>query len=333
MSMSDSITLRALYEARRAIAPLVKRTPLVRSATLSQLTGASVFLKLETLHEIGAFKIRGASNHLLSLTCAERSRGVVTVSTGNHGRAVSSAARALGARAVVCMSELVPENKRKAIRDLGAEVRIVGRSQDDAEIEAQRLVDEDRLVPVHPFDDAKVIAGQGTIGLELLEDLAVVDTLVVGLSGGGLLSGIALALKCAYRGTRVVAVSMQRGPAMYRSVQAGRPVAVEEEPTLADSLGGGIGLTNRLTFELVRRYADDYVLLSEEEIAEGMIHLYRHERIIAEGGGAVAVAALVNRRVPRLTGNVACIVSGGNVEMDVFTQVINRRYLTAERAR
>ena len=171
-----------------------------------------------------------------------------------------------------------------------------------------------------------MIAGQGTIGLELLEQIARIDTLVVGLSGGGLLSGIALALKAAWADTRVVAVSMERGAAMFESVQAGRPVVVEEEPTLADSLGGGIGLHNRHTFEMVRSLTDDYVLLSEPEIATGMIHLYRNERVIAEGAGAVAVAALLAGRVPDLRGNVVCMVSGGNVDMEVFDQVIHRRY-------
>ena len=319
------VTLRDVYAARLAIGGRVNRTPLVRSASLSKWVNANVHLKLETTQEIGAFKIRGATNRLLSLSSAERERGVVTVSTGNHGRAVAAAAGQLGVRAVVCMSSLVADHKRRAIEDLGAEICIVGQSQDEAEVEANRLVAQDAMVLVHPFDDPHVIAGQGTIGLELLEQIARIDTLVVGLSGGGLLSGIALALKAAWADTRVVAVSMERGAAMFESVQAGRPVVVEEEPTLADSLGGGIGLHNRHTFEMVRSLTDDYVLLSEPEIATGMIHLYRNERVIAEGAGAVAVAALLSGRVLYLRGNVVCMVSGGNVDMEVFDQVIQRR--------
>ena len=321
--MTQSVDLGDLYRARRTIAPSVRRTPLVRSETLSELTGAEVHLKLETAHESGAFKIRGATNRVAALGTEERGRGVVTVSTGNHGRAVALAARRSGTKAVICLSELVPANKRAAIEKLGAELCVFGRSQDEAEIEAERLARDRGLVPVHPFDDPYVIAGQGTIGLELLEDLGSVDTLVTGLSGGGLIGGVAVALKAANPAVRVVGVSMERGPAMIESVRAGRPVPVTEEPSLADSLGGGIGLGNRHTFELVRRLVDDYVLVSEQEIAAGMAHLFRHERLIAEGGASVGVAAMLAGRLPELRGNVACIISGNNVDMDVYLRVIN----------
>ena len=183
--MQREITLREIYQARLLVGPFVSCTPLPQSPALSVRLGTPVHLKLELMQTIGSFKIRGAANHLLSLSAAQRERGVVTVSTGNHGRAVAAAARQLGVRAVVCMSELVPENKRAAIRDLGAELLIVGRSQDDAEVEANRLVEQQAMVPMHPFDDPKIIAGQGTIGLELLEQLPAIDNLVVGLSGGG----------------------------------------------------------------------------------------------------------------------------------------------------
>ena len=321
--MTRTVDLGDVFRARRAISPWVRRTPLVRSESLSRLAGAQVHLKLETAHETGAFKIRGATNRLSALDADERARGVVTVSTGNHGRAVALAARRAGTRAVVCLSELVPANKRAAIERLGAELRVLGRSQDEAEVEAERLTRDEGLVPVHPFDDPHVIAGQGTIGLELLEDLGSVDTLIAGLSGGGLLGGTAIALKAANPGVRVIGVSMERGPAMIESIRAGRPVAVAEEPSLADSLGGGIGLGNRHTFDLVRQVVDDYVLVSEREIAAGMAHLFRHERLVAEGGASVGVAAMLAGRVPGLHGNVACIVSGNNVDMDAYLRVIN----------
>jgi threonine dehydratase len=317
------VTLRDVYEARRAIAPWVRRTPLKVSRSLSTLAGANVYLKLETVHDTGAFKIRGATNHLLHLTEEERARGVVTVSTGNHGRAVAYAAKRLGMRAVVCMSELVPGNKVEGVRDLGAEVRIVGRSQDDAEVEAHRLVSEEGMIPVHPFDDPHVIAGQGTIGIELLEDLPEIDGVIVPLSGGGLMGGIALALKSASPDIRVIGVSMERGPAMVESIRAGNPVPVEEVETLADSLGGGIGLENRYTFNLVREYVDDYLLVSEEEIAEAMRYLYANEGIIAEGGASVGVAALLAGRVDDVQGNVVCVISGSNVDMELFSRILN----------
>ena len=220
------------------------------------------------------------------------------------------------------MSELVPRNKREAIEALGAEVRIIGCSQDEAEVEMQRLVDDDDLALVHPFDDPLVIAGQGTIGIELLEDQPEIDAVIVALSGGGLISGIALALKAANPCIRVVGVTMERGAAMYESVRAGRPVEVEEKPSLADSLGGGIGLANRFTFDLTRALVDDYVLVTESEIARAMRHLYWNERVIAEGGGAVSVAAVLAEKVPHLSGNVVCVVSGGNIDMAAFTRIV-----------
>jgi threonine dehydratase len=323
---ANNVSLEDIHRARQRIAPWVRRTPVVHSRSLSQRTGAEVFLKLETTHDSGAFKIRGATNRIVNLDESERARGVVTVSTGNHGRAVALAASRLGVRATVCVSELVPENKREAIRALGAVLHVEGESQDDAEIIARRLEESDGLVPVHPFDDPFVIAGQGTIGLELLEDLGRVDCLLAGLSGGGLASGIALALKSASPSTRIIGISMERGPAMVRSIEAGRPVAVDESPSLADSLGGGIGLDNRYTFSLVRRYVDECHLLSERQIADGMVHLYRHERVIAEGGGAVPVAAILDDRVSGLEGNVVCVISGGNVDMDVYTRIITGAY-------
>ena len=322
MSSDQHMTLRDLYLARARIAPWIRRTPLVASPSLSALGCARISLKLETTQDTGAFKLRGATNFMRASTNMARARGVVTVSTGNHGRAVAHAARRIGARAVVCMSELVPRNKREAIAALGAEIRIVGRSQDEAEVEAQRLMDEESLALVHPFDDPLVIAGQGTIGIEILEDLPEIDTVIVALSGGGLISGIALALKAASPRVRVIAVTMERGAAMYESVRAGRPVEVEETPSFADSLGGGIGLDNCYTFDLVRALVDDYVLVSETEIVQAIRHLYWNERVIVEGGGAVSVAAVLAEAVPGLTGNVVCVVSGGNIDMTTFTEIV-----------
>ncbi len=328
MTANGNLTLANIYRARRTIAPLISRTPVVPSPALSRMTGKDVFLKLETVHPTGAFKLRGATNRILSLTQAERRCGVVTVSTGNHGRAVAYAARYAGIRAVVCMSALVPENKVSAIRELGAEIRIVGQSQDEAEIAAKRLVTEEGMVLVHPFDHPQIIAGQGTIGLELLEDLPEVRCVITGLSGGGLLAGIALALKTAAPQVRIIGVSMERGPAMYASLKAGRPVQVKEAPSLADSLGGGIGPDNRYTFALVQRYIDDIVLVSEAQIAEAMVHLYRSERLIAEGGAAVGVAALLHGLVPELSGPIAVIVTGNSVDMETFTRIVNGEYKT-----
>lgn len=316
------ITLQDIYAAKSRISPPVRHTPLIPSPYLSELTGRDVRLKLETMQDIGAFKLRGAVNKILSLSDEERACGVIAVSTGNHGRGVAYAAKRLGIKAVICMSHLVPKNKVDGIKALGAEVVLSGRSQDDAEVEAAKLIKEHGYVEVHPFDDHHVIAGQGTAGIEILEDMPELDTAIIPLSGGGLFAGIALALKASNPDIKLVGVTMERGPAMIDSIAAGKPVPVEEFPSLADSLGGGIGLDNKLSFKLCRDLIDESVLVSEEEIAEGMRTLYREDRIVAEGGASVGVAALLQKRVKSSGDHVALLISGRNVDMDKHAKII-----------
>lgn len=299
------------------------RTPLVPSPTLSERAGQAVHLKLETRQPIGAFKLRGAINAILSLEDAARRRGLVTASTGNHGRAVAYAARELGVSATICMSSLVPANKVEAIRSLGADIRIVGVSQDDAQDEVERLVQTLRLTPIPPFDDVNVVAGQGTIGLELVEDLPDLATVLVPLSGGGLAGGIAVAVKALKPQARIIGISMERGAAMHAAIAAGKPVAVREEETLADSLGGGIGLSNRVTFALCRDLLDGIVLLTEDEIAAGIRHAAREEDEVVEGAGAVGIAAILADKV-QLLGPTAVIVSGGNIDPEIHRNLIGR---------
>ncbi len=317
------ITLEDVHAAKMALQGRVVRTPAIPAASLSGgCSGRSVYLKLETLQPTGAFKLRGSTNKLLTLGEAEKERGVVTMSTGNHGRGVAFAARALGVRAVVCMSNLVTKNKIEAIRAAGAEVRIVGESQDEAEREVARLVEDESLTFVHPFDDPAVLAGQGTIGLELLEDLPALDSVIVPLSGGGLIGGIALVMKSMSPGARVIGVSMERGAAMFESIKTGHPVQVKEERSHADSLGGGIGLDNRYTFPIVRDLVDELIVVGEARIAEAMAHLYWRERLVTEGAAAVGVAVLLHDLARSLGKTVAVIVSGQNVDMKAFTDVV-----------
>ena len=323
MTASD-VTARDIYRARKVIAPIARRTPLVHSWLLTEQTGSPVYLKLDSLQETGSFKIRGAANKLLCLAEDELSRGVITVSSGNHGRAVAYVAGKLGTRAVVCVSKRVPLNKIEAIQRLGAEVMICGESYDEAETHSRVLEKEQGLTRIHPFDDPLVIAGQGTIGLELLEDLPEVDTAVVPLSGGGLISGIALALKSAHPTIRVIGVSMARAPVMVHSLKAGAPIEMDEEETIADGLAGGIGLDNRYTFRMVQRYVDDTVLVSEEEIAEAMALALEAHHLVVEGAGAVGIAALLQRRVSDAGRNVAVVVSGSNVDIPLLLQVVQQ---------
>jgi threonine dehydratase len=218
------------------------------------------------------------------------------------------------------MSSLVPRNKVLSIEALGAEVRIVGRSQDEAEDEVAKLVAAG-MTMLPPFDHADVIAGQGTLGLEILEDLPGVGTVVVPLSGGGLIAGVARAVKSADPAIRMVGVTMSRGAAMYHSQQAGHPVQVEELPTLADALGGGIGQGNRFTFAMVRDLVDDLRLVEEDEIAQAIRHAYRQEKQVIEGSGAVGIAALLAGSVTG-PGPIVVVVSGGNVDMPQHARLI-----------
>ncbi|MBB3594045.1 threonine dehydratase [Rhizobium sp. BK529] len=315
------VTLADINRAAARIVGRVTHTPLVYSSNLSERTSQPVYLKLETRQPIGAFKLRGAMNAILSLDDAARKRGLVTASTGNHGRAVAYAARELGVPATICMSSLVPANKVEAIRMLGAEIRIVGRSQDDAQAEVERLTESRGLTPIPPFDDANVVAGQGTIGLEIVEDLPDLTTVLVPLSGGGLAGGIAVAVKALKPEVRVIGLSMERGAAMHAAIAAGKPVAVREEETLADSLGGGIGVSNHVTFTLCRNLLDDIVLLTENQIAEGIRHAARQEHVTAEGAGAVGIAAILAGKV-ELSGPTAVVISGGNIDPILHQRIV-----------
>lgn len=308
-----AVTLDDIRAASARIRSHVAETPLVRDDELSARFGQPVLMKCEYCQPTEAFKLRGATNALL---CLGKVRGVVTASTGNHGRALAHAARALGLPATVCLSRLVPANKVAAVRDLGAEVRITGDSQDAAMAEVARAVAQERLTEIPPFDHADVVAGQGSIGLEI----GTPDAVLVPLSGGGLAAGIAVAIKAISPGTRVIGLTMENGAAMATSLRAGRPVEVAEAATLADSLGGGIGLQNHVTFALCRDLLDQVILLSEAEIAEGIRHLGRQGHIV-EGAAAVGTAALLaGKFTPR--GPTVTILSGANIDPALHARIM-----------
>lgn len=297
---------------------LVRRTPLLPSAELSEAVGRPVHLKLESLQVTGSFKVRGAANRMASLSVDERRRGVVTCSSGNHGRAVAWVAERMGIPAVVCVPEWVDPVKLAGIREAAARVEVAGGTYDEAEEMAWRLCREEGLTFVHPFDDPHVVAGQGTIGREILADLPDTGRIVVPLSGGGLAGGIAWAVKERRPDVRVTAVSALRASVMLRSLEAGRPVELPEEPTLASALAGGIGLDNRWTYALVREWVDDHLTVDEEEIAAAMGFMARSLHLLVEGGGGVGIAAaragkLADEPSPAET-PVVIVVSGGNLD-------------------
>lgn len=317
---TSTLSFAEIEAARERISPHINPLRIAASVALSDRFDSDIFLAHEYLQTTGAFKLRGAMNSVLQLD--KDTSGVTAVSTGNHGRALAYAAAQAGIPCIICMSKLVPANKLEAIRALGAETRIIGKSQDEAEIEANRLVSEEGYTMIPPFDHPHVIAGQGTLGLEILKQVAEVDTVLVPLSGGGLISGIALAIKSQNPGVRIDGISMQRGCAMIESQRVGHPVEVQELPTLADSLGGGIGLDNELTFSMVRDYVDELILLSEDEIAEGIRHAYFNEQLVIEGGAAVGIGALLAGKVKPGRKTVV-LLSGKNIDMALHRKIIN----------
>lgn len=325
--MNDLPTLRDVFKARRRIENLVRRTAAVESPVLSDRAGATVHLKLECLQHTGSFKVRGACNRILAFSDEERRRGVVTFSTGNHGKAVAYVAGRLGIPATVCLSEHVPAYRAGLIKGFGARVHIEGESQDEAEDAYYRVMEEGHLAPVVPFDDPYIIAGQGTLGLEFIEDVPSLDTVLVPLSGGGLLAGVALALKSVDPSLKVVGVSIERSPVMLESLRAGKPVRLEEKDTLADSLLGGIGDNNRYTLPMIQNLVDEHVVVGEEEIEEGMVYAFRYHGLVIEGAAAVGIAALLSGKVDVAGKTAGIILSGGSVEEKRYLDVLNRHIL------
>lgn len=322
------IKLHDIELARDKLKHQLNRTPLLVAKSLSN-DAREVRLKLETEQPIGAFKIRGASNAISNLNAEQLARGVVCASTGNHGRALAFAANKVGAKATVCMSSLVPENKIRAIAELGADICIHGNSQDQAQEKVDELVRDQGMTEIPPFDHADIIAGQGTIGLEILEDWPDVDTLIIGLSGGGLISGIALVAKSINKNIRVIGVSPKNCAAMAASLKANKPVEIEEKESIADSLGGGIGLNNRYTFELVRKLVDDVVLLEEKQIEAAITHLYLEENLVTEGAGAAGVSLLLEDALSHqlqkpLGKRIAVVISGGNIDEKQLKQIVKK---------
>jgi threonine dehydratase len=319
-------SLSDVFTAQKRIRNVVWQTPLIDDAALTRQSGAeSIHLKLECLQNTGSFKVRGAANKILSLNAEQKKRGVITFSTGNHGKAVAYVAGQYGIRAVVCLSEHVPAYRAEMIRGMGAELAVKGSSQDEAEQHYHVITREQQLTQVEPFDDPLIIAGQGTIALEILQELPDTDLLMVQLSGGGLLGGIAMAAKSINPEIKVIGISIEQSPAMLESLKAGKPVLVEEKDTLADSLLGGIGIDNRYTLPLIDKYVDEHISVNEEQIKDGMFQIFQQHRLVAEGAAAVASGALLNGLVDVTGKKVVGILSGRTVDSAVYLETLNDR--------
>jgi threonine dehydratase len=319
-------TIHDSYRAHARIRSMIRETALVDAAGLARKTGAAqVWLKLECRQNTGSFKIRGAANKILSLSDEEKQKGVITFSTGNHGKAVAYVAGQTGIHAVVCLSEHVAPYRVDLIQSFGAEVALKGASQDEAEAHYHELKAARGLVPVVPFDDPLIVAGQGTIALEILAKLPETQVLLVPLSGGGLLAGMALAAKSIHPGIHIVGLSLERSPAMIESLKAGRPVAVEEKDSIGDSLLGGIGIENRFTLPLVEKYVDEHLMISEEEIKDGMFYVFENHRLIIEGAAAVGIGALLHRKIDVRAKKVVALLSGSSIDSKQYVRILESR--------
>lgn len=323
--MIHDLPVMEIWKARKRIEHFIKRTPLIYSKSISDLSELPCYLKLENLQEINAFKIRGAANKILSLTEQEKKMGVTTFSTGNHGLAVAYIAKKLGIEATICMSENVPQVKVQAIKELGATIKAIGSNQDDAEEYSFKLQREKGLTVVKPFDDPLVIAGQGTIALELLEDLPDVSNVIVPVSGGGIISGIGVLLKKINPAIHIIGVSQNQAPVMVKSLEAGKPIRLEEKETLADSLLGGIGDHNQYTFHMVQKYVDDIQLISEDEMAQAIVMMLKSHRMLIEGASAAGIAEVIkNKDTKRYKGKTAIIITGSNIGFDVLQKILEK---------
>lgn len=327
---SNIVTLNDIRSAQSHLQGVAVRTPLLPS-NLHESGGTQdarkLFLKLENLQPIGAFKIRGAYNKIASLTAEERERGVITYSSGNHGQGVAYAARALGAKAVIVMPKAAPAIKREAVAAMGAEVVLVGPSSLERQHRAEQLAQQHGYVIVPPFNDDQIIAGQGTMGLEILEDLPEVETVIVPVGGGGMISGIATAIKLSKPAVSVIGVEPELAADAQASLHEGHIVESAAEPlslTIADGLRTqSIGAIN---FEHIRKYVDNIVTVSESEIRDAVRRLATNPKTLAEPSGAVAVAAFLfhKNQLPDTTFNVA-VISGGNIEPRMLQEIQNER--------
>jgi threonine dehydratase len=309
-----TLTKKDFEEARARIAPHIKHTPLLTSRQLSELTGYDVRLKAENFQTVGAYKIRGPLNKFALMPEEQKRRGVVCSSAGNHAQGVALAARIHGIRAVVCMAENATPAKIAATKGYGAEVVLHGMIWDEANEKAKELVEKEGLTYVHPFDDAELIAGQGTLGLEIVQDWPDVDAVVVPIGGGGLIAGVSMAVKSHNPNAKVFGVESSDGPAMQTSLKAGELETVECN-TIIDGLR--VRRAGELNFSVVQRFVDDIVALPDKEIFEAMIWIMERCKLVVEGAAAASVAALMHGLIKLPPGSkVAAVLSGGNLNLD-----------------
>ena len=321
------LTLDKIYHAAFVLKKVARKTDLIRATKLSKQ--CELYLKTENLQETGSFKLRGAYYKISQLTEEEKSRGITACSAGNHAQGVAMAATQSGIQSLICMPDGAPISKVEATKQLGAEVRLVKGAYDDAYATALQLQEDTGATFIHPFDDDEVIAGQGTIGLEILDELENPDAVVVPIGGGGLISGVAYAIKHLNPNVKIYGVQAAGAASMVKSQQEGTPITLDQAETFADGIA--VKHPGDITYQLVEQYVDEIVTVSEDEIAAAILALIEKQKVIAEGAGAVSVAAVLFHKLPVEGKKVVCIVSGGNIDVNILSRVITRGLLTSGR--
>ena len=316
------VSLSGVERARERIREFIFLSPCLRSAALTRMTGQEIYLKMDNLQRTGAFKERGALNKLLTLGDEEKRRGVIAASAGNHAQAVAYHATQRGIRSQIVMPLMTPLVKVAATRGYGAEVVLHGANYDEACAEAVRRAETEGMTFLHPFDDVEVIQGQGSIGLEILEQVPNIEAVVVPIGGGGLIGGVACAIKERNPQVRVIGVQTERLPSMLRAAEAGEPVTIPAEATIADGIA--VRRAAERTLRLVERYVDELVTVDEEEIASAILVLLEREKTLAEGAGAAALAAVLQRKSSLTTERTAVLVCGGNIDVSLLAKIIER---------
>ena len=315
------LTLDRVYKASRVLKDVVRETDMILAPNIRK--GTNIYLKTENLQVTGSFKVRGSYFKISQLSEEERKKGVIACSAGNHAQGVALAATRSGIKSIICLPDGAPISKVEATKRYGAEVCMVKGVYDDAYKKAIELRDENGYCFIHPFDDPDVIAGQGTIGLEIMEQLPNVDAVIVPIGGGGLISGVAYTIKQINPNCKVYGVQAQGAPSMENSINDGQIETLPKVQTIADGIA--VKTPGNLTYDLVKEYVDGIVTVSDDEIALAILTLLEQQKLIAEGAGAVPVAAVLAGKIPDIDGkNICCLVSGGNVDVTVLSRVIER---------
>ena len=318
----SKITLEKIKEARERIRDKINKTPCIYSLTLSRILNKEVFLKLENLQLTQAFKARGNANKMSLLTQGEKDRGVITASSGNHGQGLSLAALLAGVKATIILPEVAPQNKIDKIKENKAEVIIKGKTYDDASHYAHILAKEKNYVYIHSFDDLDIIAGNGSIGLEILEDVPQTQMIICPIGGGGGISGISLAAKQLKSDIKMVGVEAEKAPSMLKSIEADKIIELDSADTFADGIA--VRKSGEINFKIVKKYVDSLVTVSEEEIKNAIFTLAKEAKIIAEGAGAASVAALLSKKIDTENiSNIVCMISGGNIDIDMLSDILD----------